>query len=204
MTVLNGYGIELPPRTRRIPCAFKPPACMIGTTSAYAENTTVARSIGKMNWNYLRVRGEYSSILRLHHGGVELPPRTRRIHGRPGFSDRRQGTTSAYAENTGRRHSNRRDQWNYLRVRGEYTSSAPQLTARLELPPRTRRIQYLTKRLVAAHGTTSAYAENTRGVGNGGHNLGNYLRVRGEYRMFWAGSVTVWELPPRTRRILWL
>ena len=52
------------------------------------------------------------------------------------------------------------------------------------------------------NGTTSACAENTfpdRGLA-GIH--GNYLRVRGEYRLMPDGFSKVQELPPRARRIL--
>ena len=63
--------------------------------------------------------------LRFSHeplGDAELPPRTRRI-----LDDRRiivfqGGTTSAYAENTGRLLGFSGWLWNYLRVRGEYSA----------------------------------------------------------------------------------
>ena len=59
--VYKGHRIkpELPPRARRIPCEFKPPACMIGTTSACAENTYCIGLGYCRRGNYLRVRGEY-------------------------------------------------------------------------------------------------------------------------------------------------
>ena len=56
---LTGGAWELPPRTRRIrPRLFARPIAY-GTTSAHAENTSVARGFGKDPWNYLRARGEY-------------------------------------------------------------------------------------------------------------------------------------------------
>ena len=52
---------ELPPRARRI----HRPTCRLvfylGTTSACAENTYIARNPGLENGNYLRVRGEYTT-----------------------------------------------------------------------------------------------------------------------------------------------
>ena len=56
--------MELPPRARRIRARLMLVKVRLGTTSACAENTTPARSIGKMNWNYLRVRGEYQAVIK--------------------------------------------------------------------------------------------------------------------------------------------
>ena len=50
-----------------------------GTTSACAENTPRFTRICHSNWNYLRVRGEYSVYSFPRKGGAELPPRARRI-----------------------------------------------------------------------------------------------------------------------------
>ena len=70
---------ELPPRTRRIRKSFKSLADTSGTTSAYAENTLsrVADIFGMRN--YLRVRGEYTSVESRDLSRRELPPRARRI-----------------------------------------------------------------------------------------------------------------------------
>ena len=57
--ILGVLHPELPPRTRRIPMCSKNEVGRYGTTSAYAENTPTAWIAGLMNWNYLRVRGEY-------------------------------------------------------------------------------------------------------------------------------------------------
>ena len=51
-------------------------------------------------------------------------------------------------------------------------------------------------------GTTSAYAENTASDATGGYLNRNYLRVRGEYSTACGATRILWELPPRTRRIL--
>ena len=112
------------------------------------------------------------------------------------------GTTSAYAENTF---------WvavviwlarNYLRVRGEYCFIIIFAFLLRELPPRTRRIRLGARLRVRRSGTTSAYAENTNQGPGHGHRGGNYLRVRGEYRIKAERERKLAELPPRTRRIL--
>ena len=51
-------------------------------------------------------------------------------------------------------------------------------------------------------GTTSACAENTLATLLSSCPMGNYLRVRGEYRSFEGVVGHVTELPPRARRIL--
>ena len=91
---------ELPPRTRRILSFWGHPDAVHGTTSAYAENTTIIGDAAPGVVNYLRVRGEYGHHLHPALICRELPPRTRRI---PPASPGPQfplGTTSAYAENT--------------------------------------------------------------------------------------------------------
>ena len=93
-------GLELPPRTRRIPRFAHSMLSNAGTTSAYAENTPSSRQDLAIYWNYLRVRGEYADVRRGYAGGVELPPRTRRIPAQLLHAYRIRGTTSAYAENT--------------------------------------------------------------------------------------------------------
>ena len=96
-----GTSLELPPRARRIQPASNDNTVTLGTTSACAENTEESTPTSK---NYL-----------------ELPPRARRIQRLLERPIRTGGTTSACAENT-HPHANRKKQrWNYLRVRGEYT-----------------------------------------------------------------------------------
>ena len=51
--------MELPPRTRRILSDYVDEPELIGTTSAYAENTSKSFSRYRKSGNYLRVRGEY-------------------------------------------------------------------------------------------------------------------------------------------------
>ena len=94
--------------------------------------------------------------------------------------------------------------WNYLRVRGEYAEAREKKIGMLELPPRTRRIPAHVAVDSAGVVTTSAYAENTWcGILVPGR-CGNYLRVRGEYEHDGDFFVNHPELPPRTRRILQL
>ena len=56
--------LELPPRTRRIRGFPAVHGEVDGTTSAYAENTSVASSKPWVKRNYLRVRGEYPTQMR--------------------------------------------------------------------------------------------------------------------------------------------
>ena len=100
------------------------------------------------------------------------------------------GTTSACAENTVGASWRPRPSWNYLRVRGEYLRKIVNMHKQMELPPRARRIRNPPPRTNGWIGTTSACAENTHGHGAHAQALGNYLRVRGEYRpkLVMAGS----------------
>ena len=91
--------------------------------------------------------------------------------------------------------------WNYLRVRGEYAEAREKKIGMLELPPRTRRILQLDNIPTVPLGTTSAYAENTQARGSTSGVVRNYLRVRGEYTIRDLRLALRQELPPRTRRI---
>ena len=87
------------------------------------------------------MRGEYlSEAVRSDHR-KELPPRARRILDDCEKFGVTNGTTSACAENTLRTLSTRESCWNYLRVRGEYGYPNNTKYARVELPPRARRIR---------------------------------------------------------------
>ena len=111
------------------------------------------------------------------------------------------GTTSACAENTTIWGCDIGHNGNYLRVRGEYTSQKGWCLIKGELPPRARRIPLLDIPRQKWYGTTSACAENTRDWGYFFSHHGNYLRVRGEYRMAPSAAGLAVELPPRARRI---
>ena len=76
--------LELPPRTRRIPGVASWCLAGVGTTSAYAENTSMMAIFSSITRNYLRVRGEYSSSTIFPRSHWELPPRARRILGLSG------------------------------------------------------------------------------------------------------------------------
>ena len=153
-----------------------------GTTSAHAENTASAGRLERGYWNYLRARGEYSLNSSSNPKPMELPPRTRRIHGDPATTTFGRGTTSAHAENTSAGGAWKSAVGNYLRARGEYSSSIFTLKTGLELPPRTRRIRLENMLGLSRYGTTSAHAENTVFRISGSTDPGNYLRARGEYR----------------------
>ena len=90
---------------------------------------------------------------------------------------------------------------NYLRVRGEYVSATPTWMLETELPPRARRIPLLKDAGQDVGGTTSACAENTQSFFLHEPTSGNYLRVRGEYRLSAMAPTLTKELPPRARRI---
>ena len=134
-----------------------------------------------IDWNYLRVRGEYATDRINYSLAAELPPRARRIHGgftAPGYHI---GTTSACAENTMLQSLIFPRKRNYLRVRGEYDVAKSDLPAEEELPPRARRIPSEVAKLGPKAGTTSACAENTPKPISPKVRFWNYLRVRGEY-----------------------
>ena len=172
-----------------------------GTTSAYAENTCMISTEPSPMWNYLRVRGEYPTHSRRPDSNGELPPRTRRIRHQHITEIRESGTTSAYAENTSQNSPGQTLPGNYLRVRGEYKPGHCDAGHVLELPPRTRRIHWVSLAMMGCTGTTSAYAENTLRVASRKSRSRNYLRVRGEYTGTRTTSACAEELPPRTRRI---
>ena len=157
--------------------------------------------MGGVQWNYLRVRGEYAVHHRVTTVQLELPPRARRIPcGAPPIKVRA-GTTSACAENTNTAQTRLHTPRNYLRVRGEYRLGHGQSRHLGELPPRARRILILGLGHLWLPGTTSACAENTRGKPTPTGDFRNYLRVRGEYFTAFTQSGSCRELPPRARRI---
>ena len=132
---------------------------------------------------------------------VELPPRARRIQQLINIPTYFLGTTSACAENTLCVFAPRKPLWNYLRVRGEYASTAFGREAVSELPPRARRILNIFLNICTELGTTSACAENTSAPTPENHPHRNYLRVRGEYTDTCPPRMALMELPPRARRI---
>ena len=153
------------------------------------------------SWNYLRVRGEYSSNRRAIFKSRELPPRARRILHSVDAVPLNIGTTSACAENTPFCLFIRWGVRNYLRVRGEYTPPAKWCGWSRELPPRARRIPNAAPPICTPFGTTSACAENTALLTRDNNKHWNYLRVRGEYIENYQAMRDKTELPPRARRI---
>ena len=173
--------LELPPRARRILCGCRHRPARPGTTSACAENTCGRNHQGLAGRNYLRVRGEYEAATAFGREAVELPPRARRIPHDVDDGVLKHGTTSACAENTGWASAGDAYRWNYLRVRGEYSTRIHVSESSLELPPRARRIPDI--------------------AGNRESSFVNYLRVRGEYSPGKTSTPGFVELPPRARRI---
>ena len=147
------------------------------------------------------MRGEYSWTFSSRKVYPELPPRARRIPRRIFLWRSETGTTSACAENTRLDRGSGPDQWNYLRVRGEYSPTSGQVAPPKELPPRARRIQHIRQENRVTVGTTSACAENTGAGCSSPGNHRNYLRVRGEYHTAMMQAKDAAELPPRARRI---
>ena len=192
---------ELPPRARRIHCVRESIRVKTGTTSACAENTGRYSCWSSRIRNYLRVRGEYIAYAKAYASKPELPPRARRIPEDILAGVVESGTTSACAENTQYQGTGRARCRNYLRVRGEYNQALRSIAAKQELPPRARRIQHVSVRLVTPLGTTSACAENTHRRRTAQPGWRNYLRVRGEYAVSQQIRVRPRELPPRARRI---
>ena len=147
------------------------------------------------------MRGEYTGWRGDTLDSKELPPRARRILiGSPGHA-LIEGTTSACAENTRISELRCFSVTNYLRVRGEYTSTTTSKMSLMELPPRARRIPGHGCCIAHNQGTTSACAENTIEDDAGVAHAGNYLRVRGEYGVPGHMMDMDEELPPRARRI---
>ena len=118
-------------------------------------------SLAALLRNYLRVRGEYAKTGTEGFGGVELPPRARRIRRHAPHRGHPPGTTSACAENTVKSACSSSSIWNTLRVRGEYHRVGDTAEDIGELPPRARRIPQPAVEPAPAPGTTSACAENT-------------------------------------------
>ena len=198
----GGKTWELPSRARRIPPPDGQSKSRRGTTSACAENTAPSSALTDPNWNDLRVRGEYCPLFRPTDTAAELPPRARRILPSAAAYTLPPGTTSACAENTSPILRKTVSARNYLRVRGEYLRYSLNSSKFMELPPRARRILpgQVGKKFIS--GTTSACAENTQCRGNYSAGEGNYLRVRGEYKLVVDNVTQAMELPPRARRIL--
>ena len=86
-------------------------------------------------------------------------------------------------------------------MRGEYGEIRLRDIENLELPPRARRIRYISPARADWMGTTSACAENTRNRAPPASQHRNYLRVRGEYNRRRLSRKLLSELPPRARRI---
>ena len=193
---------ELPPHARRIRRLSRTARRTLGTTSACAENTLFRRPVLRSRWNYLRMRGEYANPYMIGIEPQELPPHARRIPPPALCLGTRNRTTSACAENTFELVFDCAHLGNYLRMRGEYGMLRLINPPKGELPPHARRIQIRSPRRATIPGTTSACAENTCFARLSLWDMGNYLRMRGEYGDRGGHGFPFGELPPHARRIL--
>ena len=132
--------MELPPHARRIQFGEVFNFFVNGTTSACAENTNSPTPFRQNQRNYLRMRGEYRFWVRKTDGFLELPPHARRIRKDCAKLGVKFGTTSACAENTNGNSGEITSMWNYLRMRGEYSTLPSSSHVIQELPPHARRI----------------------------------------------------------------
>ena len=172
----------------------------LGTTSAYAEKSSLRLGEGLKSWNYLRIRGEEKYRGIDVTPPVELPPHTRRRGSTGTRAPQPLGTTSAYAEKSLKNQYQYLQDRNYLRIRGEEKSCTNCATPRAELPPHTRRRVGVDQGYCSIRGTTSAYAEKSTLNHPQIEGTWNYLRIRGEEGLAASRSMGVGELPPHTRR----
>ena len=131
--------MEIPPRVRRRAGGVLSLVALWGNTSACAEKRNMRANCWHRCRKYLRVRGEETLPPLMAPLPAEIPPRARRkVEGwkraaRPG------GNTSACAEKSPVVARQRRQEWKYLRVRGEESTRASPNHAVPEIPPRARR-----------------------------------------------------------------
>ena len=115
---------------------------VLRTTSAYAEKSRGVNDYPSTIRNYLRIRGEeYSRALRTL-SPRELPPHTRRRGSGKISLATCERTTSAYAEKRAQIQQTTYSRGNYLRIRGEESTSGCLLGNHPELSPHTRRRGY--------------------------------------------------------------
>ena len=146
------------------------------------------------------MRGEEHVLHKCREHELELPPHARRR----GLAKRCRslcgGITSACAEKSYRRARGSCRPRNYLRMRGEERSRAPNFIGWQELPPHARRRASTVPILRRLNGITSACAEKRNILTAAQASLKNYLRMRGEEVPSRAQLKRVTELPPHARR----
>ena len=171
---------ELPPHARRRVLEQSVSANRAGITSACAEKRDNARSDAVPPRNYLRMRGEELPALTITRLPKELPPHARRRDPHTPRKESHHGITSACAEKSSLVDAYFLSDRNYLRMRGEESSSRPVLPIWLELPPHARRRVTSVDDHPASQGITSACAEKSTRVILQACLSRNYLRMRGE------------------------
>ena len=92
--------LETPPRTRRKHSYLPYTLDKVRNTSAYAEKTGPRHALTQVRKKHLRVRGENISPIKKTYFRLETPPRTRRKHYGALKKHARRRNTSAYAEKT--------------------------------------------------------------------------------------------------------
>ena len=116
-------SLELPPHARRRDGFLSSVLMAKGITSACAEKSGHRCQWWRPDWNYLRMRGEERRVIQLCDLEQELPPHARRRGACPPVQILRRGITSACAEKSGLPRGGHSNGRNYLRMRGEESSS---------------------------------------------------------------------------------
>ena len=97
-TATSDPTMELPPHARRRGCAYVETWRALGITSACAEKRWRRRDCWSVKWNYLRMRGEERTRLKVPNPSGELPPHARRRDIALDLRCMLRGITSACAE----------------------------------------------------------------------------------------------------------
>ncbi len=131
--------VESPPLARRALCEDHGDGSDGGITSACAESTC-GWSACLATWgNHLRLRGEHDIVATMPAISAESPPLARRAPQRVVHVPLTQGITSACAESTQPTLTNREQNGNHLRLRGEHRVAEGWPVIAEESPPLARR-----------------------------------------------------------------
>ena len=180
------------PLSRALP--INPPATQPGDGPSSSNEPAGSRA------NYSAVRGEERRLRRRTCRHWEIPPRARRRDTVAGGDSGGEGNTSACAEKSVNESGPNAFAGKYLRVRGEEGIALSDKRSRVEIPPRARRRVAESLADAGVLGNTSACAEKSVLAGEGLHELGKYLRVRGEESYPSSIRSMLPEIPPRARR----
>ena len=157
----NNWDTELPPHARRRGDIELQMTMRHGITSACAEKSNAQLLSRHQQRNYLRMRGEEGGVKAALSGVRELPPHARRrVISRPRGA-RAAGITSACAEKRIHPASQPQNPRNYLRMRGEESTTHLMTFPSAELPPHARRRGLVFPMPAPFSGITSACAEKS-------------------------------------------